>query len=60
MPDLEKGQLSCLICGSTEKLNMYAQRNDVKIVGFILVCEDCFMVVAGKKIVVELREPHSD
>lgn len=51
MRDLERDQLSCLVCGSTENLNK------VKITGFILVCEDCFEIVPGKEIVVELHEP---
>lgn len=60
MDDLEKDQLSCLVCGSTKKLNMYAHRNKVKIVGFILVCENCFEIVAGREIIVELRELATD
>lgn len=52
----DKDRLSCLNCGSTKNLNMYAHRTDVMIVGFIIVCEGCFMVVAGRELKVELYE----
>lgn len=52
--NLEKDQLSCLVCGATDKLNLYAHRNKVKIVGFVLICEGCLPMVAGRDIVIEL------
>ena len=54
--NLEKDQLSCLVCGGTDKLNLCAHRNEVKIVGFIIICENCFPVIAGKQIVVDLYD----
>ena len=58
-PD-EKDRLSCLVCEGTKNLHLYAHRNRVKIVGFLIVCEDCFMLVGGREIKVEVYRGEPD